>query len=92
MPRLYALILSGGAGTRLWPLSRRRKPKQFLDLVGDRTMLQETVDRTPPAVSEAEPGAACPVCQQGRMQLIKTMYRQPAVWDLSVPAPGLDTS
>ncbi|HEY8829901.1 MAG TPA: mannose-1-phosphate guanylyltransferase, partial [Candidatus Limnocylindria bacterium] len=45
MPRLYALILSGGAGTRLWPLSRRRKPKQFLDLVGDRTLLQETVDR-----------------------------------------------
>lgn len=45
MPRLYALILSGGAGTRLWPLSRRRKPKQFLDLIGDRTMLQDTVDR-----------------------------------------------
>jgi mannose-1-phosphate guanylyltransferase len=45
VPRLYALVLSGGAGTRLWPLSRRRKPKQFLDLVGDRTMLQDTVDR-----------------------------------------------
>jgi len=45
VPRLYALILSGGAGTRLWPLSRRRKPKQFRDLVGDRTMLQDTVDR-----------------------------------------------
>jgi hypothetical protein len=43
-------------------------------------------------VSAAEPGAACPVCQHGRMQLIKTVYRQPAVWDLSVPAPGLDTS
>jgi mannose-1-phosphate guanylyltransferase len=52
VPRLYALILSGGAGTRLWPLSRRRKPKQFLDLVGDRTMLQDTVDR----VSELIPG------------------------------------
>ena len=51
MPRLYALILSGGAGTRLWPRSRRRKPKQFLDLVGDRTMLQDTVDR----VSEIVP-------------------------------------
>ena len=51
MPRLYALILSGGAGTRLWPRSRRRKPKQFLDLVGERTMLQDTVDR----VSEIVP-------------------------------------
>jgi mannose-1-phosphate guanylyltransferase len=45
VPRLYALVLSGGAGTRLWPLSRRRKPKQFLDLIGDRTLLQDTVDR-----------------------------------------------
>ncbi|MBI3521707.1 MAG: mannose-1-phosphate guanylyltransferase [Chloroflexi bacterium] len=45
MPRLYALILSGGSGTRLWPRSRRRKPKQFLDLAGDRTLLQETVAR-----------------------------------------------
>jgi mannose-1-phosphate guanylyltransferase len=45
VPRLYALILSGGAGTRLWPRSRRRKPKQFLDLIGERTLLQDTVDR-----------------------------------------------
>ena len=45
MPRLYALILSGGAGTRLWPLSRKAMPKQFLDLVGERTLLQDTVDR-----------------------------------------------
>ena len=45
MPRLYALVLSGGAGTRLWPRSRRRKPKQFLDLIGERTLLQETVQR-----------------------------------------------
>ena len=50
------------------------------------------VDLKAPEVSGAEPGAVCPVCQHGRMQLIKTVYRQPAVWDLSVPAPGLDTS
>jgi len=45
MPRLYVLVLSGGAGTRLWPLSRRDRPKQFLDLIGDRSLLQDTVDR-----------------------------------------------
>ena len=45
MPRLYALILSGGAGTRLWPLSRKARPKQFLELVGERSLLQDTVDR-----------------------------------------------
>ena len=45
MPRLYVLVLSGGAGTRLWPRSRRERPKQFLDLLGERTLLQDTVDR-----------------------------------------------
>ena len=45
------LVLSGGAGTRLWPLSRRERPKQFLDLLGGRTLLQDTVER----VSETVP-------------------------------------
>jgi mannose-1-phosphate guanylyltransferase/mannose-1-phosphate guanylyltransferase/mannose-6-phosphate isomerase len=39
------VILCGGSGTRLWPLSRSHLPKQFLPLVSDRTMLQETVAR-----------------------------------------------
>jgi hypothetical protein len=46
----------------------------------------------PPEEPSGEPGAQCPVCQHGRMQLVKTLYRQPAAWDLSVPTPGLDTS
>jgi mannose-1-phosphate guanylyltransferase len=51
LPRLYVLVLSGGAGTRLWPLSRKARPKQFLELLGDGTLLQDTVDR----VSELVP-------------------------------------
>jgi mannose-1-phosphate guanylyltransferase len=51
VPRLYVLVLSGGAGTRLWPLSRRDRPKQFLNLLGARSLLQDTVDR----VSEIVP-------------------------------------
>jgi len=43
--RIYPVILSGGSGTRLWPLSRSAQPKQLLPLVSDRTMLQETVLR-----------------------------------------------
>ena len=43
--KIYPVILSGGAGTRLWPLSRAVLPKQLLPLVSDKTMLQETVLR-----------------------------------------------
>src|SRR5690606_36068809 len=46
VPAVIPGILSGGAGTRLWPLSRNHRPKQFLALVGERTMLQETHFRT----------------------------------------------
>ena len=42
---LVPIILSGGAGTRLWPLSRELYPKQLLPLIGRHTMLQETVRR-----------------------------------------------
>lgn len=38
----YAVILCGGSGTRLWPMSRKDFPKQFLKLYGDRSLLQET--------------------------------------------------
>ena len=43
--RVLPVVLAGGAGTRLWPLSRERYPKQFLPLVGERTMLQQTLGR-----------------------------------------------
>lgn len=43
--RIIPVILSGGAGTRLWPLSSPARPKQFLALAGERTMLQETALR-----------------------------------------------
>jgi mannose-1-phosphate guanylyltransferase len=41
----YAVLLAGGGGTRLWPKSRNKTPKQFLKLTGDRTMMQEAGDR-----------------------------------------------
>ena len=48
-----AVILAGGSGTRLWPLSRLRAPKQFLRLVGQETLLEATVARLPPSISRA---------------------------------------
>jgi mannose-1-phosphate guanylyltransferase len=41
----YAVIMAGGSGTRFWPLSRRRRPKQLLTLLSKKTLLEETVDR-----------------------------------------------
>lgn len=41
----YAVIMAGGGGTRLWPLSRREKPKQLLPLIGQETLFQSTVKR-----------------------------------------------
>jgi len=45
MNHMYALIMAGGGGTRLWPLSRRDRPKQMLPLTEDRSLFQVTVER-----------------------------------------------
>ncbi|MEJ2006784.1 MAG: mannose-1-phosphate guanylyltransferase [Acidobacteriota bacterium] len=42
---VYVVIMAGGSGTRFWPLSRRKKPKQLLDLFGGTTLLEQTVER-----------------------------------------------
>ncbi len=44
----YAVIMAGGRGERFWPRSRQARPKQFLTLAGDRSLLQQTVDRLRP--------------------------------------------
>ncbi len=48
IPNYYAVIMAGGGGTRLWPLSRKTRPKQLLKLLGERTMLQIAVERLAP--------------------------------------------
>src|SRR5436309_8435209 len=42
---LHAMIMAGGGGTRFWPRSRAARPKQFLTLTGDRSLLQQACDR-----------------------------------------------
>ncbi|MBS0366267.1 MAG: mannose-1-phosphate guanylyltransferase/mannose-6-phosphate isomerase [Proteobacteria bacterium] len=69
---LVPVILSGGAGTRLWPLSRELYPKQLLALTGNRTMLQQTalrmsgLDTAPPVV----------VCNEAHRFLVAEQLRQ----------------
>jgi mannose-1-phosphate guanylyltransferase len=45
MTKIVPVLLAGGAGTRLWPVSRDALPKQFLPLVGERSSYQETLLR-----------------------------------------------
>ncbi|WP_135465809.1 mannose-1-phosphate guanylyltransferase/mannose-6-phosphate isomerase [Crenalkalicoccus roseus] len=68
---IVPVILSGGTGTRLWPLSREGYPKQFWPLVSERTMLQETASRA------AGPGFAPPVvvCNEAHRFLVAEQLR-----------------
>lgn len=50
---IHAVIMAGGSGTRFWPQSRQRLPKQLLKLAGDRTMIQQTLDRCAGLVDHA---------------------------------------
>jgi mannose-1-phosphate guanylyltransferase len=52
---IIPVILSGGSGTRLWPMSREERPKQFLALTDERTMFQLTLDRAGDATRFASP-------------------------------------
>jgi len=51
---MYVVILAGGGGTRLWPVSRPDYPKPFLPLLGDESLLQRTVKRVAPLVAEGD--------------------------------------
>ncbi len=69
---LIPVILSGGAGTRLWPLSREHHPKQFLPLVGEQTMLQDTVLR----LGGLGAGGPIVVCNEHHRFLVAEQLRQ----------------
>ncbi|QBQ53203.1 mannose-1-phosphate guanylyltransferase/mannose-6-phosphate isomerase [Nitrosococcus wardiae] len=74
--RLQPVILSGGSGTRLWPLSREHFPKQLLPLVGDRTMLQDTVTRLNGSAFDTPLPAPLVVCNEEHRFLVAEQMRQ----------------
>jgi mannose-1-phosphate guanylyltransferase / mannose-6-phosphate isomerase len=70
---IHPVILSGGSGSRLWPLSREYYPKQLLALVGERTLLQETVSHLEGVKEAAEPIV---VCNEEHRFLVAEQIRQ----------------
>ena len=87
---LYPVILAGGSGTRLWPLSRRHLPKQFLSLLGGDTMLQETVGR----LEELEAADPLIVCNEshGALALRQMAAIQKAVLSVVLEPEGRNTA
>jgi len=71
--KINPVILSGGSGTRLWPLSREQYPKQLLSLMGERTLLQQTVTRLEGMEHVADPLL---VCNEEHRFLIAEQMRQ----------------
>ena len=74
MQTLTPVILSGGSGTRLWPLSRELSPKQLLALVGERTLLQDTVLRSRSLAQQLAPPIV--VCSEDHRFLVAEQLRE----------------
>src|SRR6185437_8820816 len=72
IPMLTPVILSGGSGTRLWPLSRKNLPKQFLALNGSSTLFQQTIGR---ARALADVEAPIVVCSEDHRFLVAEQLR-----------------
>ena len=72
---LIPVILSGGSGTRLWPLSREQYPKQFLPLVGERTMIQDTALRLRGLEGAGAVGAPIVVCNEQHRFMVAEQLR-----------------
>lgn len=68
--RIRAVIMAGGSGTRFWPLSRKSRPKQFLDIVSAKSMVEETVERLAPLVA---PRDILTIADAGQTQSLKRL-------------------
>lgn len=72
MSNICAVIMAGGSGTRLWPLSRAARPKQFLRLYGEDTMLQTTVNR----LSGLDINSSITICNEAHRFFVAEQLRE----------------
>ena len=50
MSNYFAVIMAGGYGERFWPLSTKKRPKQFIDLINNKSLIEMTIDRIPSTI------------------------------------------
>ncbi len=67
---LFAVILAGGVGSRFWPLSREKTPKQFLPIISEKSMIEETVERLVPLFPDSK---ILTISNTAQAQTIKTL-------------------
>jgi mannose-1-phosphate guanylyltransferase len=85
MSHLYGLILAGGRGTRFWPRSRRAQAKQVLKFFGDRSLIQQTVDRLRPVLPPEHIWIL--TNDHLRAEIVKQLPEVPKKQILAEPAP-----
>ena len=70
LPRITPVILCGGSGTRLWPLSRKSLPKQFVPLIGDKSLLHLTLER----LARINPSTVCVGADEHRFLVAQALH------------------
>jgi len=86
---IRAVIMAGGVGTRFWPLSRREKPKQFLPIISDKTMIEETAHRLSPLIS---PKNIYTIANRNQTSTIRNLLPQLPDENLLVEPQGKNTA
>ena len=86
---ILPVIMAGGSGTRLWPLSRAMYPKQFINIVGDNTMLQDTVLR----LENIESSNPLVICNnEHRFLVAEQMHQMGSCGDIILEPVGRNTA
>ena len=90
MPNITPVILCGGSGTRLWPLSRESYPKQFVDMGGGRTLFGDTLDRALQVEESANPVVVCN--EAHRFYVAADLYRRDVKATVLLEPEGRNTA
>ena len=91
-PDILPVVLAGGSGTRLWPLSREAHPKQLIGLLGDRSLLESTVARLDSLARPGSNGGLLVCAQEHRFLVADQLKVSSRNWEVMVEPAGRNTA